>query len=108
MRINKLKIKIMSTSKLFEKHFGNTASVDLKHPNIESFFEELNDECLAEDKNKNCNISVVGSGTCKKHKPMNKVISYVEWQEWAYLKIRRGHMQMQCDKCGYWYFKCEI
>jgi hypothetical protein len=55
----------MSTSKLFEKHFGNTASVDLKHPNTEAFFEELNAECLAEDKQKNCNIPdvVKRSGT---------------------------------------------
>ncbi len=45
----------MSTNKLFIKHFGNIASVDLKHPNIENFFEELNQECLEEDKLKNSN-----------------------------------------------------
>ena len=51
----------MSTHELFQKHFGNTAAVDMKHPNMESFFEELNVECLAEDKQKNCNIpDVVG------------------------------------------------
>lgn len=46
----------MSTTELFKKHFGNTAAVDMKHPNMESFFEELNAECLEEDKHKNCNI----------------------------------------------------
>ena len=56
----------MSTHELFQKHFGNTAAVDMKHPNMESFFEELNAECLAEDKQKNCNIPpVIRSGRWK-------------------------------------------
>lgn len=46
----------MSSTELFKKHFGiNSASVDLKHPNMESFFEELNQECLKEDLEKNFN-----------------------------------------------------
>lgn len=49
----------------------------------------------------------VSGSTCKKHKPMNKVMGYVEWQEWADLKTRRGHIQRQCNKCGKWLFKCE-
>ena len=40
----------MNTHELFKKHFGNQIAVDLKHPNMESFFEELNEECLQEDK----------------------------------------------------------
>ncbi|MFP4462200.1 MAG: hypothetical protein ACLFQE_08390 [Thermotogota bacterium] len=40
----------MSTHKLFKKHFGSQIAVDLKHPNMESFFEELNEECLQEDR----------------------------------------------------------
>ncbi|HQF10656.1 MAG TPA: hypothetical protein PKV22_00075 [Paludibacteraceae bacterium] len=48
----------MSTHDLFIKHFGETAAVDLKHPNMESFFKELIAECLEEDKHKNCNIPV--------------------------------------------------
>jgi hypothetical protein len=43
----------MTTTELFRKHFGNTAKVDLKHPNVESFFEELNAICLEEDRQKN-------------------------------------------------------
>lgn len=54
----------MSTHELFQKHFGNTAAVDMKHPNMESFFEELNAECLAEDKQKNCNIPDVRLSVC--------------------------------------------
>ena len=54
----------MSTHELFKKHFGNVASVDMKHPNIESFFEELNAECLQEDKHKNCNIPCVSNSVC--------------------------------------------
>lgn len=42
----------MSTTELFNKHFGNVAAVDMKHQNMESFFEELNAECLQEDKQK--------------------------------------------------------
>jgi len=44
---------------------------------------------------------------CKEHKPMNKELRYVAWQEWADLKIRRGHIQRQCNKCGKWLFECE-
>jgi hypothetical protein len=43
----------MSSTELFRKHFGDqSASVDLKHPNMEKFFSELNEECLLEDKQK--------------------------------------------------------
>ena len=44
---------------------------------------------------------------CKEHKPMNKELRYVAWQEWADIKIRRGHIQRQCNKCGKWLFECE-
>ena len=41
----------MSSTELFRKHFGEeSATVDLKHPNMEAFFKELNQECLEEDK----------------------------------------------------------
>jgi hypothetical protein len=40
----------MESSELFKKHFGNKVHVDLKHPNIEALFEELNNICLKEDK----------------------------------------------------------
>ena len=37
----------MSSTELFKKHFGDqSASVDLKHPNMEKFFSELNEESL--------------------------------------------------------------
>ncbi len=43
----------MTTRELFEKHFGDQAvCVGLKHPNIEQFFNELNEECLLEDEKK--------------------------------------------------------
>lgn len=42
----------METTKLFTKHFGDETAVDMKHPNMESFFEELNEVCKAEDKQK--------------------------------------------------------
>jgi len=40
----------MSSHKLFKKYFGNQIAVDLKHPNMEKFFDELNEECMQEDK----------------------------------------------------------
>lgn len=46
----------MSSTKLFRKHFGEAAVVDLKHPNIEAFFEELNQECLEEDNKKTLRV----------------------------------------------------
>ena len=50
----------MSSTELFRKHFGSdSASVGLKHPNIESFFNELNEECKLEDVQNNCNHSWV-------------------------------------------------
>ena len=45
----------MSTTHLFIKHFGGRAAVNLTHLNIEVFFEELNRECVQEDKNKGTN-----------------------------------------------------
>lgn len=62
----------MSSTELFRKHFGSdSASVGLKHPNIESFFNELNEECLEEDRIKNCQHEFVSReyesqpyGTC--------------------------------------------
>jgi hypothetical protein len=46
----------MSTTEIFRKHFGDkSASVDLKHPNMEAFFNELNEECLREDEEKKNN-----------------------------------------------------
>lgn len=45
----------MSSTTLFRKHFGEqSASVDLKHPNIEAFFNDLNEECLNEDLPRKC------------------------------------------------------
>lgn len=50
----------MSSTELFRKHFGEeSAAVGLKHPNMEAFFEELNQECLEEDKIKNCKHELV-------------------------------------------------
>ena len=50
----------MSSTELFRKHFGDqSASVDLKHSNMEMFFNELNEECLLEDKQKQCTHSWV-------------------------------------------------
>jgi hypothetical protein len=51
----------MSSHELFQKHFGDTAAVDMKHPNIEAFFEELNAECLAEDNQRNNEPDVINT-----------------------------------------------
>jgi len=42
----------MNTHELFQKYFGNTTSVNTNHPNMEKFFQELNDECVKEDRKK--------------------------------------------------------
>ena len=42
----------MTTSELFAKHFPNVYGgngVGFLNPNVEAFFEELNQECLKED-----------------------------------------------------------
>ena len=44
----------MSSTELFRKHFGEqSAAVDFKHPNMEAFFNELNEECLRENEKNN-------------------------------------------------------
>lgn len=43
------KEKLPTTSELFQKHFNGVASVNLTHPNIDNFFNELNEVCLKED-----------------------------------------------------------
>ncbi|HSG30471.1 MAG TPA: hypothetical protein VLB82_02890 [Thermodesulfobacteriota bacterium] len=45
---------------------------------------------------------------CENHKPMNKKLGYVAWQEWADRKTRQGHIQRQCPKCNLYFFKCEM
>jgi hypothetical protein len=50
----------MKTTELFEKHFGDTPVVNTDHPNIENFFEELNQICLEEGRiKKSVTIQVV-------------------------------------------------
>lgn len=44
-----LTVKLPSTSDLFKKHFNEYGGAGLFHPNMESFFSELNDVCLIED-----------------------------------------------------------
>ena len=39
-----------NTTKIWEKHFGDTPSVNLNNPAIEGFFDELTQDCLNEDK----------------------------------------------------------
>ncbi len=40
----------MSSTEIFRKHFGeDSGCVNLNHPNVEKFFDELNKECLKED-----------------------------------------------------------
>lgn len=48
-RIKLFNLTTMSTSALFQKHFGNTHAVGLNHPNMVSFFDELAEECGQED-----------------------------------------------------------
>lgn len=38
-----------STSEAWQKYFGETAAVGLDHPNAQRFWEEINNQCLAED-----------------------------------------------------------
>lgn len=38
-----------TTHDLFVKHFGDKPQVNLSHPAVESFFEELNNICIEED-----------------------------------------------------------
>jgi len=42
------------------------------------------------------------------HNQMNKKLGYVAWQEWAGRKIKQGHIQRECPKCGKYLFKCEL
>jgi uncharacterized protein YaaQ len=46
-------MELPTTSEIFKKHFGETCAVGLNHPNIENFFEELNEVCKKEDELKN-------------------------------------------------------
>ena len=50
MKTSNIENRLPSTSELFEKHFGDTAAVGIFHPNSKSFFEELNQVCLKEDR----------------------------------------------------------
>lgn len=43
---------------------------------------------------------------CKQHTPSK--LGYVAKSENAEKKIKQGHIQKRCPKCGYWFFKCEF
>jgi len=48
----KIKVELPTTSELFKKHFPHVyggVGIWIFHPNVESFFEELNQVCLIED-----------------------------------------------------------
>lgn len=45
----KLKVELPTTSDLFKKHFNEYGQAGLFHPNVVSFFEELNTVCRIED-----------------------------------------------------------
>ncbi len=44
-----VKISLPTTSDLFKKHFNDYGSAGLLHPNMEAFFNDLNDVCKIED-----------------------------------------------------------
>jgi hypothetical protein len=51
----KIKVELPSSSDLFKKHFNEVGIVNTLHPNMEFFFEELNQVCLIEDSLKKIN-----------------------------------------------------
>jgi len=58
LKSSKIKIILPTTSELFKKHFSEVyggSGVGLFHPNMESFFDELNQVCLIEDAIKKIN-----------------------------------------------------
>lgn len=94
----------MSSTELFKKNFPQVyggAGVGLLHPNMEQFFNELNEECLLEDKQK------------KEPKPWNKGKRKPEPDDTGILwcacidpKLTHGtgRGQALCLLCGYpWY-----
>lgn len=42
-------IQLPTASDLFKKHFNSYGQVGLQHPNMEAFFEDLNNICKIED-----------------------------------------------------------
>lgn len=50
-----------TTSELFKKHFGETPAVGITHPNFESFFDELAQVCIEEDKQKALTANLTNS-----------------------------------------------
>lgn len=90
----------MSTTELFNKHFGNVAAVDMKHQNMESFFEELNAECLQEDKQKNCIIPHVTNSKNLPHcwGKMKWILKYEDGKEPDFAVCRCEHGSSECLK----------
>jgi len=42
---------------------------------------------------------------CEDHQ--DTTMTYMKHLDWAELKVKKGHKQKQCDRCGYFFFKCE-
>lgn len=45
---------------------------------------------------------------CQQHNSMNKEIGFLAWNVWAEKMSKSRHKQVQCVKCGYWFFLCEL
>lgn len=45
------------------------------------------------------------SDPCEDHQEPN--MTRLQYEDWAELKLKKGHKQKQCDRCGYFFFKCE-
>ena len=80
----------MSTTKLFQKHFGNTPVVGLNHPNVEAFFDEMNQECIEEDKQKNSVLHSI------KQSDEGKVCHCINWH--PPIKPDQGK-KAKCSNC---------
>lgn len=44
-----ISVKLPTTSELFKRHFNDYGSCGFHHPNMEAFFNDLNDVCKIED-----------------------------------------------------------
>lgn len=45
---------------------------------------------------------------CESHNPMNKELGYLQWHSWAQRMTNAKERQIQCVRCGYWLFMCEM
>lgn len=53
-------------------------------------------------------MKLIKGEMCKRHRPKNKVMGYIEHSEWLEKMNRWGRKQIKCKRCNHYLHKSEF